>query len=472
VWALPDAGPATLLAQLPLGADLAAGATWAGELPAATLSAAVPGVIMVRLEVAGADDRAAGSPPGVFRLSLAPFLVAAPADTAAGPTAGPTAAPADDSTSIGDGAQPGPGASAGTTTGTGASGAEQAALPSPGPTAPAAGQGAGPAPSPVPAVNVTIQPVTPADPGTDALLGRPLPPVTVHPAATVQAAPSPSGGSSPTPTSSGVVAGLLAPIGPPAPSAGPAPTAAPELTYALQFAISVAPDGGVATVRVTNIGTGTIHSAGPVTNTPGTGTAPAQLTAALMVKAVPASGSAAGPLQLLVPLTSDLAPGATTNLAVRLPSLPQLRVSYLVSAQVVPAIPGETLTSSSTLFWMRGPVAAPIAVAATTAAVAGSAAGIGGSPAPGQAVVAVTTLAGTTATPASAVAWSSSAGPSAPSSATASSAAPFAGPSTPPVGSSSSAPSTPSAASDAGSVPYAATIIGHAMRQRADPRTR
>ena len=68
-WLIRPDGGAIPIATVPLGEDLAAGKSWTTHLPAALLEDVGEGVLLVRLQVAGAPNRLGGSPPGVFMLS-------------------------------------------------------------------------------------------------------------------------------------------------------------------------------------------------------------------------------------------------------------------------------------------------------------------------------------------------------------------------------------------------------------------
>ncbi len=83
-WLIDSSGTPTLLADMPLNRNLKPGAVWATDLPSPD-PAALPAILVLRLETAGAPERLGGSPPGVFRLA---------ADGSASPVADPAAAAA------------------------------------------------------------------------------------------------------------------------------------------------------------------------------------------------------------------------------------------------------------------------------------------------------------------------------------------------------------------------------------------
>jgi hypothetical protein len=113
---------------------------------------------------------------------------------------------------------------------------------------------------------------------------------------------------------------------------------------------------GRGTVLLTNTGTITYHRAAPAgAATDGSG---ATVTS-LVVTAIPATGGLDAPIVLRFPLKGDLAPGKQVEVPIRLPAIPGVQPSFLVSARLVTADPDEQPTTAAVVFWMRGAPAAP-----------------------------------------------------------------------------------------------------------------
>ena len=86
VWSLPRRGSPSLLTRVPLASDLAPGRHWTGVIPTEVLDGASPGMLLLRLEVAGSPKRLITSPPGVFQIDPIaddPAIGASPAPQAA-----------------------------------------------------------------------------------------------------------------------------------------------------------------------------------------------------------------------------------------------------------------------------------------------------------------------------------------------------------------------------------------------------
>jgi hypothetical protein len=108
---------------------------------------------------------------------------------------------------------------------------------------------------------------------------------------------------------------------------------------------------GRGTVLVTNTGTVTYHREAP---DPGTGDRSNPGVTSLLITAIPATGGRDAPIVLRFPLTGDLEPGEQLEVPIRLPAIPGVQPTYLVSAGLATADPEEQPTPAAVVFWMRG----------------------------------------------------------------------------------------------------------------------
>ena len=79
----------------------------------------------------------------------------------------------------------------------------------------------------------------------------------------------------------------------------------------------------------------------------------------LVVTAIPATGGLDAPIVLRFPLKANLKPGQQVEVPIRLPAIPGVQPTYLVSARLVTADADEQPTSAAVVFWMRGAPAGP-----------------------------------------------------------------------------------------------------------------
>ncbi len=263
-WLIGSGGTATLLGRIALDADLRPGASWSATFSADGVASLLPGILLVRLQVAGEPSRLAGSPPGVF-------VIAAPKGSQASPGPKPLSVTPS------------------------ANGSTDATPP------------------------LSIGSVNPVDPTTQAALDRA------------------TGGTTP--------------------STKPA-TAKTKVkalpAVALTYVPRVSATPGVASIRLTNVGSATLHALMPMAA--GATAVPQNSevsTTKLLVTAVPAWGPGIEPVQLLVELEDDLAPGRWVDLTVVLPAPVEGASTYLVSARILASDPLDRPSGGPALFWMR-----------------------------------------------------------------------------------------------------------------------
>lgn len=381
VWSMPRRGPAALVARIPLAADLPAGKRWTGVIPNDALRDAIPGLLLLRLEVAGSPRRLTSSPAGVFSVELAgdPTPAAAKPDPTPTPTPTPTAAepkptPAPDPTPAPEpSAEPTPAPSA-------QPGAAVTTEPSPTPTAdppaasptpaateplPTATASATTAPDPGPFVlpHLKIVAVTPADPASATMLKT-----DVRARADAEAIAKANARD----TAAAKKKAAAAATKKAAASTGKTATASTSTTIdapaspvravrAIRYEPYVAVNSGRGSVVLTNTGNVTYHATvGTAATSAGAGPgAKAPADTALVLTAVTATGGLQAPVVLRFHLDADLAPGESVEIPIRIPSLPGIQPTYLVSVRLVTASAAEQPTSAAKVFWMRGGPAAP-----------------------------------------------------------------------------------------------------------------
>jgi hypothetical protein len=377
VWSLPRRGSPALLTRVPLAADLAAGEQWTSVIPTEVLEGAFPGMLLFRLEIAGSPRRLLTSPPGVFQVDLVPTAEPG-ASPQPDPTATPTPQPDPTSTPLAPAppSQPAPTAPAEASPSIGASSPPSVAVtpapspaessPPPGPTPSAPGLSAstaGTSSGSTPAANppattrhvsasadapedepfvlppLKIRAVTPGDPASATLLKG-----ASTAAASARARAKAAAGKVPKSARANVTASTTA-----------VSTSEKEVR-AVRYEPFVGIADGRGSVLLTNTGTVIYHREAPdgVTSD---GSKPA--VTALVVTAIPATGGLDAALVLRFPLKVDLAPGEQVEVPIRLPALPGVQPSFLVSARLVTAEREEQPTSAATVFWMRGAPAAP-----------------------------------------------------------------------------------------------------------------
>jgi hypothetical protein len=147
---------------------------------------------------------------------------------------------------------------------------------------------------------------------------------------------------------------------------------APRLSYLAVVNPKVA---GMATLRITNIGTspligppaasqpglpGLVPSTAPGAGAPA---APTFTGPRLAVTAVPAWGPATTALKFDVPLSIGIAPGKTLHLRVALPPQATGQSTYLIAARVITS---DGTPASTTVFWLRSAVPAIRSAAGST----------------------------------------------------------------------------------------------------------
>ena len=103
-----------------------------------------------------------------------------------------------------------------------------------------------------------------------------------------------------------------------------------------------------------NTGTITYHREAPSS---GTTSGANPVVTELVVTAVPATGGPDAASVLRFPVEVDIAPGDQVEVPIRLPALPGVQPSFLVSARLLTADPDEQPTSAAVVFWMRGAAA-------------------------------------------------------------------------------------------------------------------
>lgn len=369
VWSMPRRGPAALLTRIPLAADLKPGNRWSGVIPTEVLADAVPGVLLLRLEVAGSPMRLTTSPPGVFSLALAeaPESKPNPSPTnTPGATPEPTAEP---TTAPEASAEPDPSASAGAAA-TGPT-PSPSAEPTPAPTTdPAAATTAAADSGPFVLPRLEIRALTPADPGTAALLkidqkAKAAAAAKVKAAATAAAVAKAKARAKAAKAGANATASSTPAASATASRTGSAPAPGGRVVRAIRYEPYVSVAGGKGTVVLTNTGTVTYHAGQASTSD---GSSAGTDATALVITAIPASGRLSAPIVLTVPLDGHLAPGRSVDVPFRLPALPGVQPAYLVSVRLVTADPAEQPTSAAGLFWMLGAPAAPKPTAAAPAA--------------------------------------------------------------------------------------------------------